>query len=126
MDYTTRFKSARHVFKSQYGGRLELPKAVEARAEEQEEDFEEAESKQLRKDTYDMWIAYVFLCNADREKYHSVIDELSNQFALGNNQYPTDLVNVSNVLSNRWFDQSFFGKKKKNKAKHYTNENESK
>ena len=57
MDYTTRFKSARDVFKSQYGGQLELSKAIEARAEEQEEE--------LQKDTYDMWIAYVFLRNAD-------------------------------------------------------------
>ena len=65
VDYTTRFKSARDVFKSQYGGRLELPKAVEARAEEQEEELDKEELKQLQKDTYDMWIAYVFLRNAD-------------------------------------------------------------
>jgi hypothetical protein len=47
------------------------------------------------------FLACVFLANADRERFKPVIDDLGNDFGLGNNNYPADAPSMLNLLSNR-------------------------
>ena len=48
--------------------------------------------------------AFIYLENADSNKYGSVLKGLSEQQALGNNQYLKKTTEASNVLSNHRFD----------------------
>jgi hypothetical protein len=47
------------------------------------------------------FLACVFLANADRERYKPVIDDLGNDYSLGNPNYPGDIPSMLNLLSNR-------------------------
>lgn len=101
-DYTKRFRVARDVLKSHIGGPIILTKIVEATPEYCEADDEKREK--LREQVYNQFLAYLYLDNADKAKYGSILAGLNTQQSLGNDQYPKSITESNNVLSNHKFD----------------------
>jgi hypothetical protein len=60
--------------------------------------------------------AFMYLENADQDKYGSILNNLNSQKSLGNDQYPRTIVKTNNVLSNHKFD---INKGKKQEQKHH-------
>jgi hypothetical protein len=101
-DYTRRFKTAREILESHLGGQIVLtkfartmPKYDQNNAEANTECIENA-SEQL--------FAFLYLKNADQDKYGSLLKGLNSQKSLGHDQYPRMVTEANNVLSNHRFD----------------------
>lgn len=101
-DYTKRFRVARDVLKSHIGGPIILTKIVEAMPRWEEADAETREK--LHEQAYNQFLAYLYLDNADKSKYGTILTGLNTQQSLGNNQYPKSITESNNVLSNHRFD----------------------
>jgi hypothetical protein len=101
-DYTKRFRVARDVLKSHIGGPIILTKIVEALPTYDEDDKEKC--AKLQEQTFNQFLAYLYLDNADKAKYGSILTGLNTQQSLGNNQYPKSVTEANNVLSNHRFD----------------------
>ena len=101
VDYTGRFKSARDIFKDQIGGPLIITKYIKANKKDDNDDDEKNESTDK---AYRKLMSYIYLENADRAKYGSILKGLEEQFSLGNNQYPTTIRDAQSVLNNHKFD----------------------
>ena len=101
-DYTKRFRVARDVLKSHIGGPLILNKFVEAIPGYDETNVEVRDK--FREQTFNQFLAYLYLDNSDKVKYGSILSGLNTQQSLGNNQYPKSITESNNVLSNYRFD----------------------
>ncbi|KAL7564336.1 hypothetical protein ACA910_007188 [Epithemia clementina (nom. ined.)] len=99
-DYTRRFKTCRDVLESHIGGPLELTKVVKA-----ENGYDKTKHEEFVKRIFERFITYVYIDNADKNKYGSLLTGLATQHSLGNNQYPIEIVEATNVLSNHRFDK---------------------
>jgi hypothetical protein len=53
------------------------------------------------KEARDKFLACLFLACTDRERYKEVIDDLGNDFSLGNINYPEDVSGMVSLLTNR-------------------------
>jgi hypothetical protein len=53
------------------------------------------------KKSRDKFLACLFLACTDRERYKEVIDDLGNDYSLGNINYPEDVSGMVSLLSNR-------------------------
>jgi hypothetical protein len=60
--------------------------------------------------------AFMYLENADQDKYGSILNNLNSQKSLGDDQYPRTIVETNNVLSNHKFD---INNRKKQEQKHH-------
>ena len=113
IDYTRRFKAARDIMHSMIGEELRLPKLA------QEDTYWDDNNATIQEEcysrAYNQLLTYTYLDNADKSKYGSLIKDLSDQYSLGNNQYPTSVTEAAQVLGNRKFDQTFYDNKKKKK-----------
>jgi hypothetical protein len=76
--------------------------------------------------TYESFLAYLYIENADRTKYGSILVGLNTQQLLGYNQYPKTVTEANNVLNNHKLDtpnkskkvhEEFKNKYKKNDTK---------
>ncbi|KAL7578529.1 hypothetical protein ACA910_011590 [Epithemia clementina (nom. ined.)] len=109
-EYTRRFKTCRDVLESHIGGPIELTKVVIA-----EKGYDINKHKEFVKKIFEQFLTYVYIDNADKNKYGSLLSGLATQHSLGNNQYPTEIVEATNVLSNHRFDKSPQKKQNENK-----------
>jgi hypothetical protein len=89
-DYTKRFHVSRDVLESHMGGPIILTKLIEAMPG-YDESIVSTRDK-CRKDTYERFLAYVYLSNADKAKYGSILQGLNTQQSLHNDQYPKTYV----------------------------------
>jgi hypothetical protein len=64
----------------------------------------------------------VYLSNADKAKYGSILKGLSTQQSLSNDQYPRTITDANNVLSNHPFDNFKSSSKKENKDNNKNNQ----
>ena len=101
-DYTKRFRVARDVLKSHMGGPIILTKFVEAMDGYNENDIKQRDK--FREQAFSQFMAYLYLDNADKAKYGSIMTGLNTQQSLGNDQYPKSITESNNVLSNHRFD----------------------
>jgi hypothetical protein len=53
------------------------------------------------KEARDKFLACLFLACTDRKRYKEVIDDLGNDFSLGNINYPEDVSGIMSLLTNR-------------------------
>ena len=60
--------------------------------------------------------AYIYLDNADKNKYESILINLNQQFLLGNNQYPKTITEANAVLNNHRFNNIYIKNRNNNKA----------
>jgi hypothetical protein len=88
VDYIARFRSARDIMISQIGGPIVFPKYMKTAGIP-------CEAK-----AFENFLAWIFLENADRNKYGTIVNGLATQYSLNNDQYPKTLLEVHNVLSN--------------------------
>ncbi|KAL7562587.1 hypothetical protein ACA910_015458 [Epithemia clementina (nom. ined.)] len=100
-DYTRRFKTCRDVLESHVGGPLELTKVVKS-----ESGYDKTRHEEFVKMIFERFMTYVYIDNADKSKYGSLLTGLATQHSLGNNQYPIEIVEATNVLSNHRFDKT--------------------
>ena len=117
VDYTRRFKSAKKIMETQIGGELELPKLakIDPRWMEVNDPGEWVISNEAecRARAYKRFTTFLYLENADRTKYGTLLSGLATQYSLGQNQYPQTVEEATNVLSNHKFDQAYYDNKKK-------------
>ena len=132
-DYLKRSKAATDVLYSHVGKRFCFPKLVEAdkdyaatetRLENAIASQNQAAQQQAMKDitaieskVTDEFRAFLFMENADRTKYGSLLTVLETQHSLGNDQYPKSLVDAHTVLANHNFDPEYFKSRDKRKEK---------
>jgi hypothetical protein len=81
---------------------LIIKKIVESMPDFDEKDEEKVLKFQER--TFECFLAYLYLENADRTKYGSLLTGLNTQQSLGNDQYPRTVTEANNVLSNHKLD----------------------
>ncbi|KAI2506113.1 Reverse transcriptase (RNA-dependent DNA polymerase) [Fragilaria crotonensis] len=101
-DFTKRFRVARDVLKSHIGGPIILTKIVEAMEGYAEADDDKREK--MHEQAFNQFLAFLYLDNADKAKYGSILTGLNTQQSLGNDQYPKSITESNNVLSNHKFD----------------------
>jgi hypothetical protein len=65
-------------------------------------------------------MAYIYLNNADKRKYGSVLQNLNSQKSLGNDQFQKTLIETNNVLGSHRFDEGNKGQKQARKDKEHT------
>jgi hypothetical protein len=114
-DYTKWFHVLRDVLESHMGGPIILTKVVEAMSGYNDSVVS------THKDTYEWFLAYVYLSNADKAKYGPILKGLSTQQSLSNDQYPRTITNANNVLSNHPFENFKLNNKKGNKDNNKNN-----
>jgi hypothetical protein len=73
------------------------------RLEQWKNSVQEWHNKQVTidKEARDKFLACLFLACTDRERYKEVIDDLGNDFSLGNINYPEDVSGMVSLLTNR-------------------------
>jgi hypothetical protein len=97
-NYTKRFRVARDVLKSHVGGPIILTKIVEAMPGYDETDTDKCDK--MNEQALNQFLAFLYLNNADKTKYGSILTGLNTQQSLGNDQYPRTITESNNVLSN--------------------------
>ena len=92
---------------------LELPKlaSLDSQWNENDDDIK----KQCNNRAFKDFIAYLLMENADQTKYGSLLTNIASQYSLGQNQYPTNLVDATNALSSHKLDAKYYESKKKRK-----------
>jgi hypothetical protein len=103
IDYAARFKSAKDVMEANIGGPIVLTKHVNMKIES----GEETDQEKMQRQAYQQLLAYMYMRNADRNKYGILFNGLSSQFSLGQDQYPKTILDANNVLSNHQFDAAY-------------------
>ena len=101
--YTKKFKAARDVLVQHIGGPLILTKIVEAM-----DDYDATDAANVKEHQELAWkrlIAYIYMVNADKDKYGSLLDTVFTQHNLKNNQYPKNLTDMMQTLSNHPWDK---------------------
>jgi Zinc knuckle len=48
----------------------------------------------------DLCLAALYIMNADKARFGTLIAQLANQFLLGHNEYPSDLTEAQGLLTN--------------------------
>ena len=117
-DWTKRFRTARDILVSHLGGPLIFKKIVESMSDFNIDDDLSVTKCQER--TFECFLAYLYLENADRSKYGSLLVGLNTQQSLGNDQYPKSVTEANNVLSNHKLDMTSKLRKEVNETKFKT------
>ena len=126
IDYLKRFKAARDVFYSHTGKGFcfpvllendanyvtQLRTSVETLRTPEEREVAKKAMQDIAKKHMDEFHAYVYLENADRTRYGSIVTGLESQFNLNNDQYPKTLIDAQNVMENHPYDAEYKRKKK--------------
>lgn len=113
LDYAKRFKQARDVLKSHVGTRI-LDEFVET-TREYKDDSDVDNRKLLKEEAFGRWSAYMLLKNSDQNKFGSLLNGMTTQYAMGNNQFPKNVQKAIDIMSNHRFDNQKEIKKKQNK-----------
>ena len=97
IDYMKRFKQLRDVLKSHIGGAI-LNKFVENLPEYRHGTM--VEQREMKTKAFGRWMAYMMIRNSDQAKYGSLLNGMVSQFSMSNNQYPVDMRQAMDILSN--------------------------
>jgi hypothetical protein len=110
-EYTRKFKAAKDILVSHVGAPLNFAKYVKTMDGYNANDTAKVEV--LTKQAQEQFLAFLFLENADQNKYGSLLTNLNSQKSLGNDQYPKTIVDACEVLSNHKFDNANRANKKR-------------
>jgi hypothetical protein len=111
VDYTKRFKTSRDVFESHLGGPLIMTKYVKSLSGYDANN--PVNNIPLEKESFQQLMAYLYMENADQDKYGSILVGLNTQKTLKNDQYPKTVTDANNVLSCHRFDANYKKQKPK-------------
>ena len=90
---------------------------IESNAVKEDKDKAKKELLSIQKNVMDQFLAYLFIENADRTKYGTLVSGLETQFSLSNDQYPKSLIDTQNVIENHTFDPEYRRRKKNQNQK---------
>ena len=62
------------------------------------------EQQEMINGSFARWSAYLLMKNSDQTKYGSLVNGLTSQFSMGNNQYPKNVLTACDILTNHRFD----------------------
>ena len=117
---------SKEILQSHLGGAIVLQKFIETIPGYLKGDEDNEKTCQVAAD--EQLTTYLYLINADQEKYGSVLKGLNSQKALNNDQFPKIMVDGHNVLSNHRFDNAketnFNTNKKNNRDRRQQSEND--
>jgi hypothetical protein len=121
-EYTRRFKTSKEILESHIGAPLILQKYVETRPTY--DSMNDAIIRTLVQQASEQFMAFIYLENSDRKKYGSVLNNLSSQKSLENDQYPKTLIESNNVLGSHLFNENHSnnGQSQKTKKVHPRNQ----
>ena len=99
LEYMERFKQEKAIVKSHLGESF-LNEFVEHTDEYKEHvaNMEATAAKSLKTKAFETYSTGIFMNGADRARYGDLLDGLSNQYALGNDQYPRTLQAAIDVM----------------------------
>ena len=100
IDYTGCFKSSKVILMLQIGGPIKLTKFMTSMQTSSTAPTEAEQKKAYEKTACKQLFAYIDITNADRNKYGTLIQGLSREFSLGQDQCPKTIVDTNSVLSN--------------------------
>ena len=123
LDYYKRYKENRDIFHACCGKMMymELAKLVDGF------DTMSADNKhKMVRAADERMSTVIFMLNADRGKYGTIMDNLSAQYALGNDQYPVTLSAALDVLSNHKLDNGYHRSKHKERKNKQRDKSEAK
>ena len=95
---------SRDVLISHIGGPIELTKYMKKMDGYDETNL--AKIEECHKKAFNQLLAYTYLKNSDKTKYGLLLTGLATQNSLGNNQYPKNIIEANNMLSNHKLDNS--------------------
>ena len=101
IDYMKRFKQSRDVLKSHIGGDI-LNKFNKNLPEYRQSTM--GEQREMKTKAFGRWMAYMMIRNSDQAKYGSLLNGMVSQFSMNNNQYPVDILQATDILSNHKHD----------------------
>ena len=101
IDYMKRFKQSRDMLKSHIGGDI-LKKFVENLPEYRHSTM--ADQREMKTKAFRRWMAYMMIRNSDQAKYGSLLNRMASQFSMNNNQYPVNIRQATDILSNHKHD----------------------
>ena len=104
IDYVTRFKSAKNVLKSHVGSEV-LHKFVEHTKEHWNEK-NLIKKQEMKNESFDKWMACLLMRNSDQKKHGSLLEGLSTQYSMNDNQYPTTITKATDILANHKHDNA--------------------
>ena len=116
---------SKEILQSHLGGAIVLQKFIETMPGYIKGDIDNEKTCQVAAD--EQLTTYLYLINADQEKYGSVLKGLNSQKALNNDQFPKIMVDGHNVLSNHRFDnarENNINKETYNRDGHQRNDND--
>ena len=58
----------------------------------------------MKTEAFGRWMAYMMIRNSDQAKYGSLLNGMVSQFLMNNNQYPVDIRQAKDILSNHMHD----------------------
>jgi hypothetical protein len=123
--YARRFKTATEILESHLGGELILPSIVKQHPDYRDNLSDEDNNKIIGA-CNQRFLSYLLLEQADQKKYGSLMTVLSTQHSLGNDQYPRNLSQATNVLSNHRHDVGKGKPNNNNNAKRTSDDDEDK
>jgi hypothetical protein len=100
--YTKRFKTACEVLEAQIGGPIILTKFVKSMKDYDPSDADKV--KKCQETAFEQLLTFIYMNNADKKRYGSLMLNLRQQQSLKNNQYPKTIPEATNVLSNHKLD----------------------
>ncbi len=106
IDYTRRFKTSMDVLSSYLGGPIVLTKHLNNNSTYTSPYTSQTDKTRMTKEAHEKLMAYLYLDNAGRTKYGSLLTTLKTQKSLDNNQYPSTIASATQVLNNHRFDNA--------------------
>jgi hypothetical protein len=116
-EYTKRFKTSKEILESHIGAPIIIRKYVESMKSYDPTNANIVDKLILQAN--EKFMAFIYLENADYKKYGSVLKNLNSQKSLGNDQYPSTLIETNNVLGSHRFDTNETQKKPKEKDQNH-------
>ena len=107
------------ILTSNKGGDIFLQKIVKNYDEHDASD--DTKLKKLRAETDERFAACLHLHNSDMNEYYSLMKGLNSQYSLKNKQFPANIIDAHNVLSNHKWDKNNNFKKNNNDSNKDTN-----
>ena len=104
LDYSKRFKQAKDIFVSHVGSDI-LDKFSEHLPEYKTAPNQTARDE-LKKNSFNKWMACLIIENSDQSKYGTLNSNLSSQFSMKVNQYPDTITEAIDILNNHRFDNT--------------------
>ena len=95
-EFTRRFNSAVDIMESQHGP-LSLQKYLKTR-EDYQNATDAATKLKIHKNSYNKLKAFAYLKALDHKKSGKLVEDLNNQFALGNDQFPNTITKATETV----------------------------